>query len=238
MPQKDNVITISNGDDVVKVFPRKSRMAKRIIISVTGRKGFELIVPTRVSMKRAIEFVHKKHDWILARNRELNHKPQIKFTIGTRVPMLGNVYNIVYSGNLRGITKIDGDNIIISGLEGHIPRKTKQFLIKQAKEVITMRAEIEAAKIGVKFGRITIRDTTSRWGSCSQDRNLSFSWRLVLAPRFVMEYVVAHEVAHIVEMNHSKKFWGVVAGICPEHHRARYWLRQNGEQLHLYGDAD
>ena len=236
MPTKHEIITISNGNETVQIFPRKSRLAKRVIISVNERKGIELIVPKRVSMKNAIAFAHKKQDWILARHRELNHTPQIAFKEGAVIPILGADYIIAHSGKLRGVAKIENDNIIISGLEEHISRKTKQFLIKTAKSEINIRANIEAKKLGVKFRKITLRDTSSRWGSCSQDGNLSFSWRLIFAPRFVFDYVVAHEIAHLIEMNHSVKYWNIVASICPTYEQAKYWLKKNGEELHLYGE--
>lgn len=229
-------IIIGKDENTVEVFPRKSRLARRIIIRISKKRGVELVIPTRASLKSAIAFLHTKEQWVLDRCAEIQGKNCIKFTETTQISILGDIYTISHSGNLRGVTKIEGENLVVSGLPEHIERKTKKFLMQKAKEEITIRAHIEAEKLGVKFSHITVRDTTSRWGSCSASGNLSFSWRLVLAPRAVMEYVVAHEIAHIMEMSHNSRFWSVVASICPSHAHSRRWLKANGELLHSYGD--
>lgn len=218
----------------IEIFPRKSHLAKRVIIRVSAKNGVELIIPKRVSFKKAMDFLYKKEDWVIQKAEELKEKVQIKFKIGAEIPIMGNMYRIAHSGNLRGITKISEDMLIVSGLEGHVPRKVKQFLIKLAKTEIIKYAKIEAAKLKISFNAITVRDTTSRWGSCSRSGSLSFSWRLVLAPKEILQYVVAHEIAHILEMNHSKKFWDIVEKLFPNYKEARQWLRANGELLHSY----
>lgn len=233
-----STITLGKGDNIAEVSLRKSHLAKKIIIRISKKKGIELIVPKRVSYKRALDFLYSKENWVLQKSLVLQQKDRSVFTDGAEVPILDNKYIIKYSGNLRGVSKIEGGYLIISGLEEHIARKVQQFLVKLAKTVITERAKIEAAKLGVKFTTITIRDTTSRWGSCSRSGSLSFSWRLVMAPRAVLEYVVAHEIAHLVEMNHSQKFWDVVASIFPHYKQARRWLKTHGDVLHSYGDKD
>lgn len=229
-------IILGKDNNIVEVFPRKSRLAKRIIITLNKRNVFELIVPKRASMKQAIAFLYKKEAWILEKNQQLQKRNKTTFANTIQIPVLGEVYTITHSQNLRGITKIEDKKIIVSGLEEHIERKIKQFLIKLAKEEITKCAQIDTKKLGVSFSRITVRDTTTRWGSCSRSGNLSFSWRLVMAPRMVLEYVVAHEVAHLREMNHSKKFWNLVASIFPNYQQARNWLKVHGGDLHFYGD--
>lgn len=220
----------------MEVFPRKSRLARRVIIRVSKRRGVELIVPTRASLKSAIAFLQSKQDWVLRRVAEVQNKAQVKFEEGAEIHILGEVYTIAHSGSLRGVVKMENGRLVVSGLPEHIARKTKQFLLQKAKEEIAVRVRIEAAKLDVKFSSITVRDTTSRWGSCSSSGKLSFSWRLVLAPRSVMEYVVAHEIAHIIEMNHSEKFWAIVAQLCPHHKQSRKWLKTHGELLHSYGE--
>ena len=180
MSKYQNSVILGNGDNTVEILPRKSRLAKKIIIRISKRKGVELIVPTRVSLKKALDFLYTKESWVLQKNLELLNKSRINFAQFTKIPILGNNYIIKHSGNLRGISKIEDGHLIVSGLEEHIPRKTKQFLIKMAKEKITACANIEAKKLGVRFNRITVRDTTSRWGSCSRSGRISFSWRLVI----------------------------------------------------------
>ena len=99
-------------------------------------------------------------------------------------------------------------------------------------------AQEYAEALGVRVKRISIRDQSSRWGSCTSAGSLSFSWRLILAPPFVLDYLAAHEVAHLVEMNHSARFWRVVARVCPSVERAKKWLDTYGNDLHRYGIED
>ena len=92
--------------------------------------------------------------------------------------------------------------------------------------------------LGVKVKRLSIRDQSSRWGSCTSAGSLSFSWRLILAPPYVLDYLAAHEVAHLVEMNHSARFWRVVGRVCGHVERAKTWLDTHGNDLHRYGIED
>jgi len=235
MSKYKKTIILGEGANFAEVFPRKSRLARKIIIRISKRKGVELIVPTRVSLKRALDFLYTKESWILQKFKECQNRAGSHFESGAEVPILDRKYTIIYSDKLRGITKIEGENLVVSGLPEHVDRKVKKFLKEMAKNEITARANIDAAKLGVRFSNITVRDTTTRWGSCSASGGLSFSWRLIMAPRFVLEYVVAHEVSHLREMNHSQKFWDVVASIYPNHKQARQWLKAHGEVLHSYG---
>jgi len=112
------------------------------------------------------------------------------------------------------------------------------YLKREARRDLQKAAEIYAAKLGVRVKRLSIRDQSSRWGSCTSAGSLSFSWRLILAPPFVLDYLAAHEVAHLVEMNHSPRFWKVVGRICPSQERAKKWLDTCGNDLHRYGIED
>lgn len=129
---------------------------------------------------------------------------------------------------------IDG-KIWVAGPKEHLARRLRDTIKKQAKSEITELAELKANLLGKKPGRITIRDQRSRWGSCSAKGNLSFSWRLMLAPATILDYVVGHEVAHLVEMNHSKAFWDVVDRVVENPQAARRWLKANGTDLHRIG---
>lgn len=233
MKSKEKIVTVSAYGENVEVYLRKSRLAKRVIISIKKRQ-FELVIPKRVSVRNAVDFLHKNSDWVIRKNRELNNTPQIKIDLGTQILILGKQYSIAYSGKLRGLTYIENNTLVVSGLREHIGIKVKRFLIEQAKKEITTCVKIYADKLGVNFGKITLRDTQSRWGSCSHERNLSFSWRLILAPREVMAYVVAHEVVHIKEMSHNKRFWSIVHSLCPNYKECREWLQKSGESLLSY----
>jgi predicted metal-dependent hydrolase len=124
--------------------------------------------------------------------------------------------------------------IWVRGQPAHGPRRVLDFLKRQARAAFETRALAHAETLGVKPSRITVRDTASRWGSCSSARSLSFSWRLILAPDFVLDYVVAHEVAHLREMNHSPRFWKHVRLLMPQMDAAQAWLKTHGRELQRY----
>ena len=128
-----------------------------------------------------------------------------------------------------------GNRIIrVTGQSEHITRRVLDFLKREAKKVLEARAFYYADQLGTAPKHITVRDTASRWGSCSTQRSLSFSWRLILAPAFVLDYVVAHEVAHMREMNHGPRFWRLVEDLVGDVERPQVWLREKGSALHRY----
>jgi hypothetical protein len=128
-----------------------------------------------------------------------------------------------------------GERIIrVTGQPEHASRRLLDFLKREARKVLDARTQEFSALVGVKAKRITVRDTASRWGSCSTTRALSFSWRLVLAPPFVLDYVVAHEVAHLRHMNHGTRFWNLVSEIVGDVEKPQAWLSENGPFLHRY----
>jgi hypothetical protein len=147
-----------------------------------------------------------------------NPRPRVKHGVTNTVDMEDN-----YTRTLK-----------IHGAEEFLERRVRVFLHKKCKIEIENYARKFCTALNIKHGKITLRDTSSRWGSCSANGNLSFSWRLIFAPRAVLEYVVAHEVAHIVQHNHSPAFWAVVAHICPQWQQQRDWLKKHGKTLHKF----
>jgi predicted metal-dependent hydrolase len=151
------------------------------------------------------------------------------------VPFLGVNHHIHHS-LARGpapVWSADGA-ILVSGRMEHASRRLADFFKREAKDLLAARAMEYAARLGLRPSRVSVRDTRSRWGSCSQGGSLSFSWRLIFAPEFVRDYVVAHEVAHLKEMNHSVRFWAHVKSLSPDVDRAREWLRDHGRGLLRY----
>jgi predicted metal-dependent hydrolase len=134
----------------------------------------------------------------------------------------------------RGPVWIEDRVIHVAGAREHHPRRVLDFLKSEARKELEMRVTAHTSRIGLKHTRLTVRDTASRWGSCSAQRSLSFSWRLILAPPFVLDYVVAHEVAHMREMNHGPKFWKLVQELVGDFRRPQKWLRDHGPALHRY----
>jgi predicted metal-dependent hydrolase len=125
--------------------------------------------------------------------------------------------------------------ICVSGGEQHGPRRLADWLRSQAKVELTTRTHHHATNLGCQVKRISVRDQSTRWGSCSTTGTISFSWRLIFAPSFVLDYVAAHEAAHLREMNHGPRFWRLVRDTMPEMQKARNWLKQNGAELHRFG---
>jgi predicted metal-dependent hydrolase len=233
MQNQKKTILLGQDDQSVEVLTKISPTSRRIIIRINQHRKAELIIPKRTSMKTALAFLYSKEQWII---RKSNQQPQmVEFNDGVQIPIQGELRTITHGGGLRGITHIDGDNLVVFGPPESIARKVKTYLHDLAKKELTARCQIEAAKLGVKYSSITIRDTTSRWGSCSHTHSLSFSWRLILAPKEVLNYVAAHEVAHIIELNHSDRFWNIVASISPNYEKYKGWLKQYGGKLHVYG---
>jgi predicted metal-dependent hydrolase len=132
-----------------------------------------------------------------------------------------------------------GEHLLcVAGAEPHVPRRVRDYLKREAKADLEIASKRAAAALGVTLKRVSIRDQSSRWGSCSTTGVLSYSWRLILAPPFVLDYLAAHEVAHLIEMNHSRRFWKLVERICPHMSRAKIWLDAHGTELHRYGMQD
>ncbi len=125
--------------------------------------------------------------------------------------------------------------LCVAGEAPHVARRVRDFLKREAKNDLEVASRRAAATLGIAIKRVSIRDQSSRWGSCSTTGVLSYSWRLIMAPPFVLDYLAAHEVAHLIEMNHSRRFWRVVERICPDLARAKAWLDANGTNLHRYG---
>jgi predicted metal-dependent hydrolase len=132
----------------------------------------------------------------------------------------------------------DFPRICVSGGESHGPRRLSDWLRTEAKADLSARVAHHAANLGVRPKRISIRDQSSRWGSCSTTGTISFSWRLIFAPSYVLDYVAAHEVAHLREMNHGPRFWRLVRDTMPDVQKARNWLKQKGTELHRFAVAD
>jgi predicted metal-dependent hydrolase len=124
--------------------------------------------------------------------------------------------------------------LLVAGRHEHAARRLKDWLAEEAHKDLEERVGWHARKLGVRARHITLRDQTTRWGSCSANGLLTFSWRLILAPAYVLDYVAAHEVAHLLEMNHGPRFWKLVARAVPRLEEAKHWLRHEGTDLHRY----
>lgn len=221
------------GQDVpLKV--RRDRRARRLTLRVDQQSGdLRLVLPLRVSLREGLDFATDKTDWIRQQLAAL--PPWQPFADGAEVPYLGVPHHISHAPEARrGVWREEGV-ILVSGQREFLPRRVADFLTREARDVLGSRAREKAAMIDRQITRISLRDPKSRWGSCASTGELSFSWRLVMAPEPVVDYVVAHEVAHLVHMNHSPRFWRLVGRLTPEVAAPQRWLREKGNALMRYG---
>lgn len=192
-----------------------------------------LVLPYRVALAEGLEFVESRLQWLQKHLERL--PPRIPFADGHSIPLHGAPHAIRHAPQARRGVWIEDQAIHISGGSEHLPRRLRDFLKETARKRITETAQLKASQVGAEIGRISMKDTKGRWGSCTPYGDLAFSWRLILAPPYVLDYVVAHEVAHLRELNHSARFWRLVAKLTLHTAEAKSWLRRHGAGLHRYG---
>ena len=214
---------------------RVSARARRIGLRIdAAERKVELVLPRGVRTSTGLRFLTAKRRWIAAR---LDSLPQpVPFAEGAVVPVLGVAHRIRCERDPTAppVRIIDGE-IRVRSDPLHLARRVRDHLVAMARAEISPRAHRLAARIGREVRRVTVRDTKSRWGSCSGQGNLSFSWRLIFAPEPVLEYVVAHEVSHLAEMNHGPRFWRLVESLTPNTAAPRAWLKRHRNRLLAYG---
>lgn len=218
----------------VPIAVRRSDRARHISLHVDTSTGIvEVVLPRGTSRKEGLAFVREKSSWI--RDHLARMPRRVVFKDGAVIPVLGVGHRIRHRPGAKGGVWRENGEIHVSGQASHLPRRVTDWLKAEAKRSISARAREKAARIDRRVARVAVRETRSRWGSCSDSGNLNFSWRLIFAPPKVMDYVIAHEVAHLVEMNHSKRFWRVVGTIAGDVEGCRKWLVKNGARLYSYG---
>ena len=226
------VIKIEGRNIPVRI--RKNTRARRMILRIDNNiNGAVVTLPSWTSEREALLMVQEKSDWVLTK---LDNMPtKISFESGVQIPFLGKYHIVYHDPNQKEVVKKGENEIRLGGREEHLSRRLGDWLRKEAKIIIQPKAIEMAKKLNGKIGRISIRDTKSRWGSCAASGNLSFCWRLILTPEWVLNYVIAHEVSHLRHMNHGSEFWQTVADFNVRVDAARVWLSKNAEQLHRYG---
>ncbi len=218
----------------VAVTIRRSPLASRISLRLDAMTdSVVLVMPQGVSDREGLRFAVLHREWIAKRLSAL--PPRIAFAPGAVLPVLGEPYVVEARPEARrGVWAEDG-RLHVSGRPEHLPRRVLDWLKHRAQQEIAARAFPMAESVERRIVGVVVRDQRSRWGSCTADGRLAFSWRLVLSPAPVLTYVVAHEVAHLVELNHSPAFWRVVRRLMPDMAAPRHWLKLNGAALHRYG---
>jgi len=206
--------------------------ARRLTLRVEPSGGLRVTVPPGIDQTQIDRFLARQHDWLEGKIAVLPDRPQVR--PGIKLPVCGVNHTIVHASG-RGVTEVragpDGPELVVRGDPDHLPRRVADFLKKHARAEIEPRVARHASAVGCRPKSIRMRDTTSRWGSCSSAGNLSFCWRIVMAPPQVIDYLVAHEVAHLAHMNHGREFWALCERLCPATPDAKAWLKRNGAKL-------
>ncbi len=223
------------GRPDIEVRLRRSRRARRLSLRVSGLDGrVTLTMPPRARMREAEAFLREREGWI--RDNMKRAPEALRPRIGGAILWEGREIGI-REGNGRA-ARLEGGMILVPPDPARVPARIAALMKGAARERLLAASERYAAEIGARIGRISLRDPRSRWGSCSSDGNLMYSWRLIMAPPEVLDYVAAHEVAHLREMNHSPAYWQIVERICPDFATHRAWLKENGALLHRYRFRD
>lgn len=218
-----------SGPPEVHVTLRRSARARRFSLRVSRVDGaVTLTLPLWAAEAEALAFARNHGGWIAA--ARARHMPRAPLGFGAELPFEGRVL-VLTAAPVRA-PRIEGDALLLPADPARLGARLGAFLRLAARQRLQAACSRHATALGRPFTRITLRDTRSRWGSCAPDGGLMFSWRLILAPAEVLDYVAAHEVAHLAEMNHSPAFWAVVAGLCPGYAAPRAWLRRHGPDLH------
>jgi predicted metal-dependent hydrolase len=232
-------LDVRHGDQSFSVVLRRRPTARRITLRVSSTTGaIVLTLPDHAALADARRFADAHGGWIAAR---LARVPEpVALVDGAQIPFRGVPHRLVHWSSLRGRTlatlSAAGEPIVAVSCDApHVGRRVKDFLKAEAKRDLAHAVARYTDALGVAAKGITIRDTKSRWGSCSVGGDLNFSWRLILAPPFVLDYLAAHEVAHLKEMNHSQRFWRILRDLCPRTDDAEHWLKRHGTDLYRFG---
>lgn len=219
------------GNPPVRLVLRRSASARRYSLRVSRLDGqVTLTMPKSASVAQALGFARGQEGWI--RSRLAEQPDEVLADIGAVLPVHGRDMPVVEAARTR--LNLAAGRIEISDRAPSAPAAVAGLLRALARDRLVSAADMYSTALGRSYSRITLRDTRSRWGSCSSQGALMFSWRLILAPPAVLDYVAAHEVAHLAEMNHGPKFWATLERLSPGHAPQRAWLRRHGPGLHRY----
>ncbi|MEO1103776.1 MAG: SprT family zinc-dependent metalloprotease [Pseudomonadota bacterium] len=234
---KEHLVAEVSGAPVT-IDVRRTARAKRMTLRIPPGDANPIVtIPARASLRAVEPFVRQQQGWLAARLAE--RTPQVLLEHGALVPFRGDIWRIVGQPSARGVVNEglheDEPALLVSGRPEHLSRRLTDFFRRSARADIDAAVGEFARQVGRRPSAVRIKDTRAQWGSCTPTGVLSFSWRLVLAPSFVLRYVAAHEVAHLVELNHSAAFWQLNAQLDPNHAEARAWLKRHGRTLHAVG---
>jgi predicted metal-dependent hydrolase len=227
---------ILNGQ-VVSYSVKRSARARRVRLEMKRGTALTVILPRTYSLEHVTDIVKSKQRWILNTMTRFENHPlfsEKNIVSGDVIAYLGKQLRVVAKKGKETIpVYLERNRLVVNSASGNgeLRSMLQTWYKTQATNLIQEKADKWSAKLGVTHNRITIRGQKSRWGSCSRNGNLSYNWKLVMAPETVIDYVVIHELAHLKQMNHSKKFWQLVAAYCPEWRDCKKWLRNHESEL-------
>ncbi|MDR7033520.1 M48 family metallopeptidase [Mesorhizobium sp. BE184] len=212
----------------------ENERARRLTLRIdAGGQGLRITVPPGLRRGEVEKFLDRHRGWLEQRLAKVPERPQVR--PGIKIPVRGVPHLVVHEPGKRGTVIVSTDEagpiLIVHGDRVHLPRRVADFLKREAKREIETLVARHTESVGKRAKTVRFKDTTSRWGSCTSDGSLSFSWRIMMAPPPVINYLVAHEVAHLQEMNHGPKFWKLCTELCPDTKRCKDWLKRNGGAL-------
>lgn len=223
------------GSPPVEIVLKRSARARRFSLRVSRLDGrVTLSLPARAREAEAMDFARAQEGWL--RETLAGMPVRAGVGIGSMLPVEGRMLCLT-QGTGRAV-RVEEEALLIPGDPGQAGVRAAAFLKALARERLVAASDRYAGMIGRRVERVTLRDTRSRWGSCAADGALMYSWRLIMAPPAVLDYVAAHEVAHMVEMNHSDRFWAVVERLYPGWQVHRKWLHTHGQALHSHRFGD
>ena len=227
-------IAVEAPGGTIEVQVTRSRRARRMLLRLDAAgDGFHLTLPPFASLDEAASFARGQARWMAERLAAV--PPRIAFADGASVPVQGESVAIRHvAGGGKPVTR-QGAELLVTGAPEHLKRRVRDYLMQLARSEIARQAQEFGAAVGRPVRRIVLRDPVTRWGSCSVSGALSLSWRLILMPPEVLRYVVAHEVAHLVELNHGPRFWALVDRLVPDSAWCRDWLHNYGQHMLRYG---
>ena len=239
----DSHHTLDIDGHAVPLRVRRHKRARRLILRVDeGSGGAVVTIPPGSKIQDGVDMAQRQSAWLAG---QLKRRAEaVPFADGAVIPVWGVDHVVRHGPGGRGVV-CEGGEIAVAGQPEHLSRRLTDWLKKQAKSELSARSHAkfealrailghEGAKIR-RLGRISVRDTRSRWGSCGPDGSLNYSWRLIFAPDVVVDYVVAHEIAHLVHRNHGPAFWALAERLSADLDTAKAWLNAQGRHLHRYG---
>jgi hypothetical protein len=233
----DSAFARADGN-AIRVAVRVSSRARSYRLSIPHRGDPVLTVPQHARWSDAEAFLNRQAAWLAARLKRI--APAVPFAEGSIVPVRGIGHLIVATNRVRGQVEIGAQDgaqaLFVPGMPEHRARRLTDWLKAEALGDLEARVAIHARTLGVRAAAVRLRAQSTRWGSCSSHGRLNFNWRLILAPPHVLDYVAAHEVAHLLEMNHSPAFWHTVERALPEMASGRAWLKAHGGELMAIGE--